>query len=101
MKTSCFLNRTVSLLVYSSKFETIIFNDIIKLRVMKSLSELQDILLKQCYKKDIRYALVIVSRENGEIRLTPTITEAIADSKYCVLEAKKTDSNYLIKEIMK
>ncbi|GAE84205.1 hypothetical protein JCM10512_2534 [Bacteroides reticulotermitis JCM 10512] len=65
------------------------------------MSELQDILLRLYYKEDIRYALVIVNRENGEIRLTPTITEAIADLKYCVLETKKTDSNYSIKEIMK
>ncbi len=68
---------------------------------MKSLPELQDILLRLCYKEDIRYALVIVNRETGEIRLTPTITKAIVNPKYCVLEAKKRDSNYSIKEITK
>lgn len=68
---------------------------------MKSLPELQDILLNQCYKEDIRYALVVINRETGEIGLTPTTAEAIVNPKYCILEAKKRDSNYSIKEITK
>lgn len=66
---------------------------------MKSLLELQDILLNQCNKEDIRYALVIINRETGEIGLTPTTAEAIVNPKYCVLEAKKTDSGYSVREV--